>query len=193
MARGRLGLRVTGEPRGPALFRERTQAHRGVGRLWPSPPPGQPHEWDVGPGKEQESPPPHQVAVFLCGLPSTGWAPCGLNTGPGLQTQPRRWAGQGSAGLGRVLLPGAAGQAARGSVSGSDLGAGRKGPSELDPSEQSLLHAPPPVLKTLSPNPAPAYLLDPFFSSSHVASPLPLEVGPASNPVPQTGSPLGIW
>ena len=104
----------------------------------------------MGPGKKQESP-PNQVAVFLCGLPSTGWAPCGLNTGPGLQTQPRRWAGPGSAGLGRVLLPGAAGQAARGSCLAAawvPVGRGRLSWTCLS---RALLQVPPPVPGTFSP------------------------------------------
>lgn len=111
---------------------------------------GSPMSGTWGQGRSR-SPPPHQVAVFLCGLPSTGWAPCGLNPGPGLQTQPRRWAGQGSAGLGWVLLPGAAGQAARGSVPDGGLGTGWEGPSELDPSEQS----PPPRTPARAGDPVP--------------------------------------
>ena len=97
-----------------------------------------------------------------------------------------RWAGPGAAARG--------GRTGReGLVSGGSLGAGRKGPSELDLSEPSPPSGAPARAGDLLPHPAPAYPLDPFFSSSHIASPLPLEVGPASNPVPQTGSPLGIW
>lgn len=41
---------------------------------------------------------PRKVAVFLCGLPSTRWAPCGLNTRLGLETQPKGRAGEGPLG-----------------------------------------------------------------------------------------------
>lgn len=165
------------------------RAHRGVGRPWPSPSPGhagQPHGWDVGLGKELES--PRQAAVFLCGLPSTRWAPCGLNTGPGSETQPRKRAGEGSTGWAECCCPGQEVGQRRAQWLSAAWAPVRRGCLS-----RALLHMPPPMLGTLSPNPRPTYLLDPSCSPSHVASPLPLEVGPASTPIPQTGSPLGVW
>lgn len=71
-----------------------------------------------------------KVAVFLCGLPSTRWAPCGLNTRLGVETQPKGRAGEGPLGCvecrcsGRRLGPVAVGS----------LGAGREGLSAQSPS-----------------------------------------------------------
>ena len=101
------------------------RAHQGVGRPWPSPSPGhagQPHEWDVGLGTELESPPPsggvslwssqHQVGALW----TQHWARLGDTA---------KEAGRGGVHwLGRVLLPGAGGWAAKGSVAVGGLGAG---------------------------------------------------------------------
>lgn len=153
---------------------------------------GSPMSGTWGQGRSR-SPPPTKWRCFSVVFPAPGGRPvvstlgraCRHSHGGGQGRGPLGWAGCCCPGWqdrprGAQCLMAAWALVGRGRLSWTHL-------------SRALLHAPPPVLGTLSPHPAPAYLLDPFFSSSHVASPLPLEVGPASNPVPQTGSPLGIW
>lgn len=166
-------------------------AHRGMGRPWPSPPPhlpgmpGQLHEWDVGLGKGLEPPQSGSVSLWssqhqvgaLWTQHQAGLGDTAKGAGRG-----------GPTGLCRVLLLGQeVGRRRAQWLSAAWALVGRGCLS------RGLLHVPPSVLGTLSSNPGPTYLLDPSFSSSHVASPLPLEMGPASTPIPQTGSPLGVW
>ena len=183
------GADSTGELSGPGLFRQRMRALQGVGRPRPSPSPGhagQPHEWDVGLRKELESPPPSGGVSLWSSQHQVGalWT----QHRAGLRDTAKEAGRGGSTGRAECCCPGQeVGQRRAQWLSLAWVPGGRGCPS------RALLHVPPPVLGTLSPNPRPTYLLDLSFSFSHVASTLPLEVGPASTPIPQTGLPLGVW